>query len=586
MMKKMLSLLLLSALLGTTVAFVPLRGKKGAFRSRSSVCLDSSPYTNTNTYAGQQVERGVVDRPSNDGLGEFNMDDWKWCYTSNTAAASCSYVCEEMEGRVPADLRGTLFRNGPGNFERGNRRYEHTLDGDGFIASWRFGDDHVEYRGSFVETDYYLKEKEQDRILYRNTFGTQREGGILANALDVKLKNVANTNVVSFGDRVFALWEAGKPYELDPETLQTLPDSCQAPFDELGKPDCMRGVTIDNGGLIDQAVNVGKAFTAHPHQVNDDTIAAFSWAMNPTTNVFCLEFAEFDSSWCRKQKISYEIKDCPMAPHDFCISSDYYAFFENSMSFDMGRFIIGAKGPGQVLTQALHKPCRLHVVPRREGTGEAFQLDIPNFFCIHNSALIVENSENNTLTIFSSGWDLSDENYYPKGVKEVPFLGSWGGEFPNFEVIPPSMLFRTTVNMNTQSLVDHSAVIPGLNFEHPHVDSRDPSIIYGPCCNVVGLSTAPCGWCRIDTRTNTVKVWWTETRMFTEELVVVPKRDPRTNQLVEGCWLLGVMHDAETKRSSLAILNGDDIEQGPVCRIPLKHSLAFGLHGSFARSRD
>ena len=80
---------------------------------------------------------------------------------------------------------------------------------------------HVEYRGRFVETEYFLKEQEQDAILYRNTFGTQREGGILANALDVKLKNVANTNAVSFGDRLFAVWEAGKPYELDPNTLET-----------------------------------------------------------------------------------------------------------------------------------------------------------------------------------------------------------------------------------------------------------------------------------------------------------------------------------------------------------------------------
>jgi all-trans-8'-apo-beta-carotenal 15,15'-oxygenase len=195
---------------------------------------------------------------------------------------------------------------------------------------------------------------------------------------------------------------------------------------------------------------------------------------------------------------------------------------------------------------------------------------------------MVENERDGTLTIFSSGWDLSDERYYPKGAKEVPFLGSWGGEFPNFDVIPPSKLFQTTVDMKTKQLLDHSVVIPGLNFEHPHIDPRDVTVIYGPCSNVVGLSTAPSGYCRVDTKTNSVKTWWTEARIFSEEVVVVPKRDAKTNEMKDGCWLLGVLHDAEAKRSSLAIVDGDDIEQGPICRIHLGHPLAYSLHGTFS----
>lgn len=45
------------------------------------------------------------------------------------------------------------------------------------------------------------------RILYRTTFGTQRWGGPFTNAFDLKLKNPANTNVLVWGDRLFALWE-------------------------------------------------------------------------------------------------------------------------------------------------------------------------------------------------------------------------------------------------------------------------------------------------------------------------------------------------------------------------------------------
>jgi all-trans-8'-apo-beta-carotenal 15,15'-oxygenase len=52
-----------------------------------------------------------------------------------------------------------------------------------------------------------VKEEKADRILYRNTFGTQPVGGPATNAFRLHLKNPANTNVVEWGDRLLALWE-------------------------------------------------------------------------------------------------------------------------------------------------------------------------------------------------------------------------------------------------------------------------------------------------------------------------------------------------------------------------------------------
>lgn len=56
---------------------------------------------------------------------------------------------------MPATLRGTLFRNGPGRFERGEQKYEHMLDGDGYVQSFSFGDDgSVFFRSKYVHTKY------------------------------------------------------------------------------------------------------------------------------------------------------------------------------------------------------------------------------------------------------------------------------------------------------------------------------------------------------------------------------------------------------------------------------------------------
>ena len=35
-----------------------------------------------------------------------------------------------IEGSIPAALRGTFYRNGPGLFERGGQRYRHPFDGE------------------------------------------------------------------------------------------------------------------------------------------------------------------------------------------------------------------------------------------------------------------------------------------------------------------------------------------------------------------------------------------------------------------------------------------------------------------------
>lgn len=52
-----------------------------------------------------------------------------------------------------------------------------------------------------------IHEERAAKIRYRNTFGTQRVGGFIANAFDLYLKNPANTNVVEWGQRLLALWE-------------------------------------------------------------------------------------------------------------------------------------------------------------------------------------------------------------------------------------------------------------------------------------------------------------------------------------------------------------------------------------------
>jgi all-trans-8'-apo-beta-carotenal 15,15'-oxygenase len=123
-----------------------------------------------------------------------------------------------ISGRLPADLQGSFYRNGPGRFELGGERYHHWFDGDGFAQRWTIGGGKVRHAGRFVETRRFVDESEAGQFLYPS-FGTHvaRRG-----FRDNDTLNAANTNLLPFNGRLYALWEGGSATEVDPETLATV----------------------------------------------------------------------------------------------------------------------------------------------------------------------------------------------------------------------------------------------------------------------------------------------------------------------------------------------------------------------------
>jgi all-trans-8'-apo-beta-carotenal 15,15'-oxygenase len=53
-----------------------------------------------------------------------------------------------IEGQIPAQLSGTLYRNGPALFENFGRRYEHWFDGDGAVGAVRLSGGKAEGAGA------------------------------------------------------------------------------------------------------------------------------------------------------------------------------------------------------------------------------------------------------------------------------------------------------------------------------------------------------------------------------------------------------------------------------------------------------
>jgi all-trans-8'-apo-beta-carotenal 15,15'-oxygenase len=121
-------------------------------------------------------------------------------------------------GRIPADLQGSFYRNGPGRFELGGERYHHWFDGDGFAQRWTISGGKVRHLGRFIETRRFVDESRAGKFLYP-AFGTH----LMRRGLrDNDTMNAANTNLLPYNGRVYALWEGGSATEVDPETLATV----------------------------------------------------------------------------------------------------------------------------------------------------------------------------------------------------------------------------------------------------------------------------------------------------------------------------------------------------------------------------
>lgn len=119
-------------------------------------------------------------------------------------------------GSLPEGLRGTLYRNGPGRFDRGGQRYHHWFDGDGLIQAWRLDANGVRHAARFVETRKLAAEREAGRFLYMGAGTRIADARPMRNADDA---NTANTAVIAFGGELLALWEGGSAWRVDAETL-------------------------------------------------------------------------------------------------------------------------------------------------------------------------------------------------------------------------------------------------------------------------------------------------------------------------------------------------------------------------------
>ena len=137
-----------------------------------------------------------------------------------------------VEGTLPAGLRGTLYRNGPGLFERDGYRKKMLLDGDGMIQALDFSGDAVRYRNRFVRTPKFIEEEASGRFLQPTR--TTLAPGFWNNIPGGRIESQAGVTTYCVNGVLTAHDEAGQPFALDPSTLEDLGEQPVLPGDGPG----------------------------------------------------------------------------------------------------------------------------------------------------------------------------------------------------------------------------------------------------------------------------------------------------------------------------------------------------------------
>ena len=111
----------------------------------------------------------------------------------------------EIEGELPRELNGALYRIGPNPHFKPAGRY-HWFDGDGMVHAFILRGGRAAYRNRYVRTEGLKAEMKAGRALF---------GGLIEQPREMPpdlppFKNAANTNIIGFNNRLLALWEAGR----------------------------------------------------------------------------------------------------------------------------------------------------------------------------------------------------------------------------------------------------------------------------------------------------------------------------------------------------------------------------------------
>ena len=441
--------------------------------------------------------------------------------------------CEaRIEGRLPAELQGTFYRNGPAVHERFGLRYRHWFEGDGMMHALRFDGSGLSHRGRVIRTAKLASEDAAGRRIFSG-FATRVAGGAALRRPDDI--NTANISVLDHHGELLALWEGGSASVLDRDTL------------------AWRGFKVWGEGLA------GLPFTAHPKVEPDGTLWAFGYSLVPSEALVLYHIARNGTP--RKATV---VEAGPIGMvHDFVVTARHLVIVIPPLVFEPAPHHDG------LLDSLVWRPAlgsRVLVVDKDDFSARRWY-QLPAGFGFHHG----------------NGWeDTSGAIRFDHCVAADATLLSETMRFVmrgEFRKAAPELYTRFTLHPDGRTEVESA----GEPAEFPRVASavagRRNRYVYT-------LGTAPQGggWglrrvVKRDLERSVADSFDYGPGVLAEEHVFVPRRTPRGE---DDGWLVGSFLDCERGLSGIAVFDAHGVSDGPVARAWLRYALPLALHGHFS----
>jgi all-trans-8'-apo-beta-carotenal 15,15'-oxygenase len=454
--------------------------------------------------------------------------DWHRIFDSLTEEHD--YVVDEVEGVLPAQLTGTLYRNGPGINEVGGKPFAHLFDGHGMLSQFVIDDGRIHYRNRFVRTHKYGMEKnaEGPRVL---GFG---ERGKLRHLFKAPgIGNAANTSVTVCADNLLALWEGGRPWALDPDTLET------------------RGEHDFDGKL--KAVH---AFSAHP-KYDPKTGEMFNFGVDYMPRARIKTY-KIDRAG-RMEHLQPVALPFPVMNHDFALTTEHMVFVLDPIIVNFRRVLTGRASFGGSLRWDSSKQTHIVLVPRDGGKPRTVETD--PFFHFHVNNAFEDGGD----TVV----DLVRYDDYSIGENSLTEFRTGGFD-------EPSALWRLRVKPSGE--VESHQLCP-LRGEFPQHDWRRSTLGHRYAYMAGGQSNiVASGIVKVDHEAES----WAAHEFGEGHVAGEPIFVPRSPDSAEDDgWLLSVVYSAAEHRSRLVVLDARDVESDPVAVAHLRHHVPLGFHGTW-----
>jgi carotenoid cleavage dioxygenase-like enzyme len=461
----------------------------------------------------------------------------------------------EVIGKIPSDMNGAFYRVGAEWYYPPKFADDAILNADGYISLFRFKNGKVDFKGRWVQTHRFLQERKAKRQLYGYYRNPYTDDESIRDPSKPNLRTVSNTAPLVFDRKLFSLKEDGLPYQIDPNTLETV-----GTWDFHGKWK-------------------SQTFSAHPKlDPLSGEMVAYGYEATGLTS---------DDLWIytlnKQGHVTHEIRT--KVPYVSVVHD--IALTHRHVVVPFGGYVTN----GERLKQGkIHwgwdqtKPSYIGVIPREGSSKDMRWFKGPERCMMHT---FNAHSEGNKVILYAPFWDSNFFPFFPpvdgspwNPAKARAFIRKitldldskkdtweeeilWPTQVTDLGKVDPRVLTLATRYLFT-SFSDR---------ERPF----DKEHIYGPAPTQVNNSYG-----RFDIQTGKMDSFFAGPTHGLQECTFVP----RASGMEGDGYLIGVASNYSEMRSELVITDAQRLSEGEIARVILPFRINQQVHGVWADANE